>query len=189
MAEWLDITRPVEAGMAVYSPDEGFSAAQLCACARDGYNLSRFQMGAHCGTHLDAPAHFLKDGHTVDRAPLALLIGPARVLTVRDGSEFSSVPQGQTRLLLRFDGFPGLHPEQAKLLIRRGVRLLGSTGLSVARRDTEAETHICLLGGGVWLLENLFLEETEDGEYELACLPLRLEGLEGAPARAVIRRA
>lgn len=188
MAEWLDITRPVHAGMAVYSKAEGFCAEQLFRCAKDGYNLSRFGMGAHCGTHVDAPAHFIQNGQTIESAPIDLFIGRARVLTAQTDAELRSVSPGETRLLLRGE-FPGLTEEQADFLVKMGARLVGVQSLSVAEPKSEKAVHTRLLKNGVWILENLALEDVSDGLYDFICLPLKLQGLEGAPARVVIRRA
>lgn len=172
--------------MDVYSADEGFSAQWQRRLPGDGYNLSRFSMGAHCGTHLDAPRHFLENGPTVERAPLEILNGPALVLGVKDGFQPESVPAGTERLLLK-GVFSGLSREDAEALVGRGVRLVGTSMLSVGRPESESEAHIALLGGGAWILENLRLEGVDDGWYELLCLPLPLKGLEASPARAVLK--
>lgn len=188
MSDWIDITKPLVAGMPVYSGHEQFRAEQLQTVAEHGYNLSKFSMGSHCGTHMDSPAHFVAGGLTIEAAPLDLLVGPARVVTVRPGEDFAAVPQGTRRLIMRAE-FPGLTPEQARTLYDRGVRLLGTTSMSIAPADNEAEIHRLFLANGAWILENVTLEGVADGEYELVCLPLKLQGLEGAPARALLRRA
>jgi len=185
--KFIDITRPVEMGMGVYSADEGFSAAWQKKLPGDGYNLSRFSMGAHCGTHLDAPKHFLDGGQTVERAPLELLNGPALVLGVENGFRPESVPAGTERLLLK-GAFSGLSREDAEALIARGVKLVGTSMLSIGRPESESESHVALLGGGAWILENLRLEGVDGGWYEMMCLPLPLVGLEASPARAVLMR-
>lgn len=187
MSDWIDITKPLVSGMPVYSGHEQFQSEQLHTVAEHGHNLSKFSMGSHCGTHMDSPAHFVADGLTIEAAPLELLIGPARVVTVRPGEDFSAVPQGTTRLIMRAE-FPGLTPEQAHTLFDKGVRLLGTTSMSIAPSDNEAQIHKIFLENGAWILENVTLDGVEDGEYELVCLPLKLQGLEGAPARALLRR-
>ena len=156
--------------------------------AEHGHNLSKFSMGSHCGTHMDSPAHFIADGLTIEAAPLDLLIGPARVVTVRPGEDFAAVPQGTTRLIMRAE-FGGLTPEQARTLFDKGVRLIGTTSMSIAPSDNEAQIHKLFLENGAWILENVTLDGVAGGEYELVCLPLKLQGLEGAPARALLRRA
>jgi arylformamidase len=183
--KFIDITRPVEAGMDVYSADEGFSAQWQKRLPGDGYNLSRFSMGAHCGTHLDAPKHFLDDGLTIERAPMELLNGPALVIDVRAGFRPELVPGGTERIQLK-GAFSGLSGEDAEALIAKGVRLVGTSMLSIGRPESESESHIALLGGGAWILENLRLEGVDDGWYEMMCLPLPLVGLEASPARAVL---
>ena len=188
MSNWIDITKPLESGMPVYSGHEQFACEQLHNVAEHGYNLSKFSMGSHCGTHMDSPAHFVADGLTIEAAPLELLIGPALVMTVRLGEDFAAVPEGTRRLVMRAE-FPGLTPEQAHTLFDRGVRLIGTTSMSIAPSDNEAQIHKIFLANGAWILENVTLEGVEDGEYELVCLPLKLQGLEGAPTRALLRRA
>lgn len=187
MRKFADITRPVEMGMGVYSADEGFSAAWQKKLPGDGYNLSRFSMGAHCGTHLDAPRHFLENGLTVDQAPLELLNGPALVIGVQGDFRPESVPEGTERVLLK-GAFSGLSADDARALIAKGVRLVGTSTLSIGRPESESESHTALLGGGAWILENLRLEGVDEGWYELLCLPLPLVGLEASPARAVLMR-
>lgn len=182
----IDITRRVRRGMAVYSRGEGFSCVRQMRIEPDGYNLSRFCMGAHCGTHLDSPAHFLQEGATIEAAPLEVLCGRALVLGVEGGFDLHRVPRGCERLLLR-GAFAGLDEAQARTLARAGVRLLGTSLLSACAPQREAQAHRALLSGGVWLLENLALEGVAEGWYEVLCLPLLLVGLEAAPARAVLR--
>ena len=185
--EWMDITRPVREGMAVYSEDEGFRAERLLRKPPGAYNLSRFTMGAHCGSHLDAPRHFLEHGATVEAAPLDLLNGRVTVLRICGDFRPESVPEGTRRLLLAGE-FSGLSEPEAEILVRRGVRLLGVSTLSVADGAAEGPVHEILLSSGVWILENLALEQVEAGEYRLMCLPLRLDGLEAAPVRAALMR-
>ena len=182
----FDITRPLTNGMRVYSQPESFALTRTHEADRDGYNLSLLKMGAHCGTHIDAPAHFLEGGKTIEQIPLHLLRGEARVITVSDDSTFEDVPQGTVRLLMRAHAFHGLTQAQAHTLIGKGVQLLGTDGLSCAPEYNESAIHKLLLGRGVWLLENLTLESVADGRYQLTCLPLNIPGCEAAPARAVL---
>lgn len=188
MSTWIDITKPLVSGMPVYSGHEQFHSEQLHTVAEHGHNLSKFSMGSHCGTHMDSPAHFVAEGETIEAAPLDLLIGPALVMTVRPGEDFSAVPAGTARLIMRAE-FPGLTPEQAHTLFDKGVRLIGTTSMSIAPSDNEAQIHKIFLENGAWILENVTLEGVEDGAYELVCLPLKLQGLEGAPTRALLKRA
>lgn len=180
-----DVTRPDEIGMAVYPGDMPFFRESTHSVEKDGYRLTNFRMSAHCGTHMDAPAHFVEGGATIERAPLELLMGKVLVLTVETGDELKSVPQGTRRLFMRAD-FPGLTREMALLLLDKGVRLLGTTGMSVAVPGAEAAAHVPLLSGGCWIVENLELSGVQDGVYDCACMPLKLVNVEGAPARVLL---
>ncbi len=231
----LDITRLMFPGMGVYSPEEGFSRDQTMTLERDGYRLSYLHMGAHCGTHMDAPAHFLPHGAAIDQVPLDLLTGPALVVRAQDldplldqalspeqspalpaepssalpaepspapspalppnrpaaPAQSAAAPWGRyalgPRLLIRGqEGFSGLTLRQARRLAEAGVRLLGTELLSVAQGEDTAPVHRLLLGAGVWLVENLDLSRVQPGRYRLTCLPLRVVGAEGAPARAIL---
>jgi len=182
----FDITRLVSEELPAYTPEERFTREALCTVERNRYNLTRFTMSAHCGTHMDAPAHFIAGGRTIDQIPLELLAGPALVFTVGENEDFAAVPQGTSRLIMR--GCKGLTALQAETLIKKGVRLIGTDAISVGPADNEMQIHLILLGNDAWILENVCLDGVPDGEYELICLPMKLQGVEGAPARALLRR-
>lgn len=185
MPKWMDITMPLHEGMSVYSGHEQFGFEQMNTVSEDKFNLTRFSMGSHCGTHMDSPAHFIGGGKTIDEVDLDLLIGEALVFTVRPGEDFSAVPEGTTRLIMRAE-FNGLTPRQAQTLLKKGVQLIGTTNMSIAPANNEMQIHKLFLENGGWVLENLLLDGVEDGVYKLICLPLKLQGLEGAPVRAVL---
>lgn len=171
-------------------------------------NLSRLSISAHCGTHVDAPYHFLADGERVDRLPLDVLIGPAQVVEVLATEEHitrsvleAALPAGKVeRLLLKTRNsqywqrneidfqrdFVAIAADGAQYLVERGVRLVAVDYLSVAPFDDPVPTHQILLKAGVVALEGVNLAEVPAGSYELICLPLKLEAAEGAPARAVL---
>lgn len=207
---WIDITLPVTAGMAVWPGDPPCEILPLSRM-RDGAgsNVSRIAMSSHCGTHLDAPRHFFDAGETVDQLSPDLLIGPAYVIdlsglsrNIRAG-DLSRLPGGVKRLLIRtanslsdvpdrFDpGYIGLTRDAAALLCDRGVMLVGLDAWSVAAMGPDlAAVHRLLLGRpGSAALESIGLRDVREGWYELVCLPLRLDGLDGAPARALVREA
>ena len=169
--------------------------------AGDGYNLSRLAFGSHSGTHVDAPLHFIGEGGSVDRLPLDALIGPALVVDARDVAKeidaelvARELPTGCERVLFStrnselwdepgFRGdFVGISPRAAALLVERGVRLVGIDYLSVGTPETHRE----LLSHGVVVLEGLDMRAVTAGRYRLVCLPLRILGADGAPARAVL---
>lgn len=161
----------------------------------------------HLGTHIDAPAHFVPGGATVDAIPLDVLVGPCQVVEVSGGGAIGPerleevLPKrGATRILLRtensglwksegdrfFPDFTALSPAGAAWLVERGVRLVGIDYLSIQRYDDPPDTHLHLLRAGVVILEGLDLGQAPAGHYDLVCLPQRLVGLEAAPARALL---
>jgi len=176
--------------------------------AGDKVNASVLSGDVHCGTHVDAPHHFLSRGETVEKLPLDVLIGPAVVLHLPDSRvihaadlEKSKLPAGAQRLLLRTrnsdlwqagvskfkEDFTGLGTDAALWIAKHGIRLVGIDYLSIQPFDGEETTHEILMRNGIVILEGLDLHQVPAGVYELICLPLTLVGAEGAPARAVLR--
>jgi len=169
-------------------------------------NLSRLAFGSHTGTHVDAPKHFFDAGSTVDRLPLDALIGPARVIEfapeVRsvsaddlrsrrlDGAERVLIRTRNSTFVTKGDfhaDYTYLAPDGAEYLASLGVCLVGVDYLSVEQfHSGHHKTHRTLLERGIVIVEGLDLSEAEPGDYSFYCLPLRLEGLDGAPARAVL---
>jgi arylformamidase len=156
---------------------------------------------------VDAPRHFFDDGAGVDQIPLDILIGQAMV--VGFGDDVRAVTRGDLerfdltgveRLLLRTRNStyltqdPDFHPDYTYLapdgaehLVAQGVKLVGIDYLSIEQfHSGHHRTHLTLLGAGIVIVEGLNLDGIADGRYDLCCLPLRLVGCDGAPARAVI---
>lgn len=168
--------------------------------------VSAIAMSPHVGTHADAPLHVREGAPGSDALPLDAFAGPALVVGVdgapRDLSAeelVARVPHGTERVLLRTgrsiaagafpDDWPALAADAARALAARGLRLLGTDAPSVDRRtSTTLDTHHALFDGGAMVLENLDLRGVPDGAYELVAYPLRLDGLDAAPVRAVLRR-
>lgn len=207
--DWIDVSVPLHDDMAVFTGDPRFHIERTSSMA-DGAvcNVSRMDLGVHTGTHVDAPVHFLDDGGGAETIPLDALIGPAWVvdaeaavatMTAGDVERFD-IPPGEVRLLLRTRSahlwdetafvptFVAPDATGAEALVRRGVRLVGMDYLSVAPFGDPTPTHRVLLSAGVVVLEGLDLRAVTPGPYELLCLPLRIVGSDGAPARALLRR-
>jgi arylformamidase len=204
-----DISTPIRPGMQLYAGDPPTLMAPWTSLSTgDPASVSRISIGTHTGTHVDAPAHFLLGGATVDRIDLGACIGPVDVVDLlalsaaRVDTDIlrERMPDGAERLLLKtHDGslwdapamqndFAALTDGAAAWLVGRGVRLVGIDYLSVAPVSDPAPVHRTLLAAGVVILEGLDLRAVAAGRYTLVCLPLRLHDADGAPARAVLLR-
>jgi arylformamidase len=197
--ELIDITVPIRTGMVTYPGDPQVTVERVASLADgDVANISRVAMSLHTGTHVDAPLHFLDGGAGSDELALDALIGRCEVVALPDlnAESVASAVRGVERVLFRTpnselwerdsfaDDFLSLDGDGARVLVERAVRLVGVDYLSVG----DADAHRALLGAGVVIVEGLDLRRVEPGPYELICLPLRVIGSDGAPARAVLAR-
>jgi arylformamidase len=184
---FIDVSLPIgNTSIPVYPGDPEVRVLPTLRIERgDPGNVSALAMGTHSGTHVDPPAHFIPNGVTVDNLPLDALVGEALVV---EPDELASLPPETERVLLRTAGSETrLSVPQAQRLVERGVRLVGIDALSVEPEgSTGHPVHHVLLEAGVVILESLDLSEAPPGRYTLLCLPLRIEGGDGAPARAVL---
>ena len=207
MPRIYDVSIPVTDGGVVYPGNPAIRVSYQQALARgDGANVSALSFGSHTGTHVDAAKHFFDDGESVDRIPLERLIGPAVLVSFPDDVRAVGAADlrrhdlaGQERVLLRtrnsallarsefVEDYTYLAPDGAEYLVSLGVRLVGIDYLSIEQfHSGHHRTHRALLGNGVVIVEGLSLDGVPPGEYDFACLPLRLAGIDGAPARAVL---
>jgi len=176
--------------------------------AGDESNVSFLKMSVHTGTHLDAPNHFLSNGITIDEINPEALIGPAQVVVIPDTcssitsqiiSEIS-LKTGIERILFKTinssywgmnagfqKGFSAITADGAQSLVAKNVKLIGVDYLSIAPFDDTVTPHKIFLQAGVIILEGVNLSQVPEGIYELVCLPLKIKGADGAPARAVLR--
>ena len=205
----FDISVPVSAEMPVWTGDprivleryRSISAGSSC-------NNSKLACSVHTGTHVDAPAHFIENGKTVESLSLNTLIGPVVVADLTDTDmitpdmlEALSLGPQTIRLLLKtrnsalwadphhefHEDFVALSPQAAQWFIHRGIKLVGIDYLSIQMfKDAEPLTHHTLLGAGVIVVEGLNLQDVPPGHYQLICLPIKLTGSDGAPTRAVL---
>jgi arylformamidase len=203
----FDISVPVKNGGVVYPGNPEIHIELQQDMSRGGSsNVSLLSIGSHTGTHVDAPLHMIPGGAGVDRIPLDALIGPALVIAFDDDvmavteAYLRSQPiAGHERVLLKTRNsqyirerdfhrdYTYLAPDGAEYLVSLGVRLVGIDYLSIEQfHSGHHRTHKTLLSRGVVIVEGLDLSEPPAGEYELYCLPLLLEGVDGAPARAVL---
>ncbi len=207
MQRIIDVTVPLSQDVPTFPGDPRFEIRFPHRIA-DGqpYNLASFSMGAHSGTHVDAPRHFIDGAATVDQLPLEILVGKCRVveLAVRDKIERADLEafdlRDDIRLLLktRMSGqlrtqdfqqdFVYLSPDAATYLVQAGIKLVGIDYLSVERfGSVDYAAHHALLAAGVVIVEGLDLSDAGPGEYDITCLPLRIVGADGSPARVILR--
>ena len=207
MSRIYDISVPIRSGGIVYpgNPEIDISLQQAVAKGA-GANVSAIRFGSHTGTHADAARHFFDDGQPVDQIPLDRLIGPALLVSFPDNVRAIGATElkahdlrGRTRILLRTQNsallsqkqfapdYTYLAPDGAEYLVDKGVELVGIDYLSIEQfHSGHHRTHRTLLAKSVVILEGLDLSAPPPGEYQLICLPLRIEGCDGAPARAVL---
>ena len=186
--------------------DPAFRLRRLSDMERgDACTVSALSMSAHAGTHVDAPLHYVRRGRSVDRWPLDATVGPARVIVIRhprvidvDELRTHRIRKGE-RLLVKtrnsarkrpgifFKDYVSVSPAAARYLASRHLRAIGIDGPSIGPFEDGAETHRILLDAGIWIVEWLDLRRIPAGPCELMCLPLRVVGGDGAPARAILR--
>jgi arylformamidase len=195
----IDISVPLREGMVTYPGDPVVQMERAASIENgDVVNLTRMDFGLHSGTHVDAPVHFIDGASGVDSVSLDALVGPCEVVEVPDLSRDSvaRAPEGAERVLFKTpnselwsrdefaEEFARLDGAAATLLVERGVRLVGVDYLSVG----DEAAHRALLEAAVVPVEGLDLRNVSPGAYRLICLPLRIAGADGAPARAILIR-
>jgi len=208
---WVDVTATLDpATTPVYDGDAPMSFRFLKEMRKgDVLTLSAYSMGAHSGTHVDAPMHFVANGASIDAVPLDALIGPARVIDIADSVQAITAAElerhnwrGTERVLFRtrsahggWMSTPAFHrdfafiaPDAAQLLADAGVKLVGIDYISAEEFGAKApRTHQILLGKEISIVEGLQLDRISEGDYDIVVLPIKVAGRDGAPARAIMR--
>lgn len=208
--DWIDISVPLHTGMVHWPDNPPVLVEYMLHTSRgDICTVSTLTMGSHTGTHMDGPFHFLPEGKGLHEMPLDAAIGRARVIEIRDPEsikpdELRSHNIRQDELLLFktrnssrcwktdtfIEDFVYISQEAARYLASVRVQTVGIDYLSVGGYTKDSvETHRALLEAGIWIIEGLDLSQVQPGMYELICLPLRIASGDGAPARAIIRKA
>ena len=205
---WIDVSVPIRPGMHEWPGDTPFQSKVVADVERgDSYSLTHNRLTWHLGTHIDAPGHFVRGGHRIDRFPLEIGMAPARVIGINHPRLVTAaelrrcaIRRGE-RILFRtrnsnvcwkavrfVERFVAIAADAAQLLADRGVTLVGIDYLSIdPYESTDMAAHKILLGAGVWVVEGLNLSRVQPGRYDLVCLPLRIEGGDGSPCRAMVR--
>ncbi len=202
-SEWLDISVPIYTGMVHYPDNPPIEIDTIAHVERgDICTLSRLTMGSHTGTHIDAPIHFLPGGAGAEEVPLENLIGPARVVEIKDPGAVRAEELRRhhlgvgERLLLKTSNsercwkssqfvpnFVSIAEDAASYLASLNTLAVGIDYLSAG----SPETHRALLGAGVVIIEGVNLTGVSQGRYDLLCLPLLILGGDGSPARVLLK--
>lgn len=204
-----DVSLPISNDLPVWPGDSPILLTTTMSISKgDKCNLTKMEMGTHTGTHIDAPSHFIHNGATVDSIPIEILIGPCFVIELgskafigKDDFQNHNL-DGHSRILIKtrnserwakniasFDtNYVSLGIHAAQYLIERNIRLIGIDYLSIeAFQSDGSPVHKLLLKNNVTILEGLNLSGVNAGAYELICMPLNLQGCDGAPARVLLR--
>jgi len=209
---WIDVTATLDpATTPVYEGNAPLVFEfQLDMRKGDALTLSKLSLGAHSGTHIDAPQHFVRDGASIDKVPLDALIGHARVIEIPDSVQSIDATElnrhqwrDAERVIFRtrsaihgWMSSPTFHhdfafvaPDAAQLMADAGIKLVGVDYISAEKFGAPAPlTHRILLGKGIPIVEGLALESVVAVDYDLIVLPMKVGGHEGAPARAILRK-
>jgi arylformamidase len=208
--DWIDISVPVRTGMVEWPGDASARVERTADMDKGaGCNVSSITLSSHTGTHMDAPLHFILGAPSLDSLDFSAIVGPARIIEISDIGIITeehlhehNIETGE-RVLLKTenshtnwpeDGFRkdyvALNTGAARLLAEIGVRCIGVDYLSVGPFKGDGKTvHTTLLSAGIWIIEGLDLSNVTPGNYDLVCLPLRIENGDGSPARAILRRS
>jgi arylformamidase len=204
----LDVSVPLGPGIPTYPGNPEFDLQPIKRIADGGSsNNSRLVLGTHTGTHVDAPRHFFDGAAGVDELALNLLLGRARVVDIQKRGAITAEDlhaaglREDLRVLFKTSNSalwndPAFHQDYthltesaARYLVEQGVKVVGVDYLSVEQfKKAGAPAHRALLSEGIVIIEGLNLSEAEPGMYEMYCLPLRIAGGDGAPARVVLKR-
>jgi arylformamidase len=211
-SQWIDISIPVRNAM-VHWPTDGPTLVRriMDVDKGDKVTMSEMTMISHTGTHIDAPLHFIYRGKTIDEMPLDTAVGLARVIEIKDTESIKTeelasnhIRSGE-RILFKtrnsdqvyqtdefVDDYVYISTEAARYLAEKAVRVIGLDYISIGSYKLESnviETHETLLSRGIWIIEGLNLSGVKAGNYELICLPIKLEKGDAGLARAILRPA
>jgi len=202
-----DATLSIHEKMMTFPGDPPFEKKAVSRIRNgDDYNLTRITMSTHLGTHVDPPAHFIANGTTVDQIALETLVGPGVVADLRGCSRIDAHALEKAgiaddkRVLLKTDNGPKLRgstfhqdyvhltEDGARFLVERQVYLVGIDSLSIEHHENPGSpVHHMLLNAGILVVEGVHLLDVPPGNYDIFCLPLKIKGADGAPARVLLR--
>ncbi|MCC3358090.1 arylformamidase [Bacillus sp. REN16] len=202
----IDISQPLSEKTQEWPNDTPFHFELSWSIDNDStVNVGKITTSTHIGTHIDAPYHFDNEGKKVQELELDLYVGKAKVIEISGKKEIGIEDlagfelSGVKRLLIRTNSwlnrkqFPSaitsLNPEAASFLAENGIQLIGVDTPSVDQLDSkDLQAHHQLHKNGIYILEGIVLDDVEPGDYELIALPLPIEGADGSPVRAVLKK-
>lgn len=212
MSDWIDVTQPISADM-VFWPGQVAPSFERLSNMDSGHmaNVTKLSLSMHTGTHMDAPLHFFNDGKDIAQMPPETGVGDLRLIQHRGKGHITaddlrqyesrtrSIKEGE-RIFFKThhsqedwlkqdfkEDYTGVSAGAAEYLREKKVRLVGIDYLSIAPMDDLLNVHHILLGSGIWITEGLKLDGLEEGDYEVICLPLKILGADGSPARVLLR--
>lgn len=189
---FIDITKNINMQAKVYDGDPKYFVNKVFSIKNgDEFNLSKIEMGSHFATHIDAPKHFFDDGADVAQLDINLICGNCLVVSVNKAIDEAFLKslrlEPKSRILFKTEGKFGITSDGAKYIATLKIRVVGTDSMDIEDSSNEGFcSHKILLGHGIPIIEGLELFNVKDGEYRLICLPLKMDGLDGVPIRAVI---
>jgi len=207
---WIDISYPLSNDMVHWPMSPIYPHIDFVLHPSKGHpvTMSQININVHNGTHVDAPRHFIDDGAPIDEMPLDAIIGPARIIEIKDNESIKpeelaayNIQPGE-RILFKtrnsslyklgkfVEDYVYISTEAGYFLRDKKISVVGIDYLAIGSiKDKEGlfEVHKTLLGSGVWVIEALDLSAVKAGNYEIICLPIKLEQGDAAPARAIVR--
>lgn len=206
---WIDVSVPLRTEMVHWPTDPAVHIGRIADMNHGAVcNVTKLDMCAHVGTHMDGLNHFIKNGAPLDTLPLDAVIGPCRVIEIKDTDSVKSAElrnhklrKGE-RILLKtrnsrrawwteeFDKkFVHISADGARFLVESGIRTIGIDYLSVGGFERDGvECHQIILGAKIWIIEGLNFTKVRPGHYHLICLPVKIQNSDGAPARAILKK-
>ncbi len=208
MSKWIDVSLPLTPSLVHWPGQLGLRVRMVETIKKNGCEVRDFSLSSHIGTHIDAPRHFVEGAGSVDAIDFEKLIGRTLVVLVRPRKGLEILPtdipikqwKGVERIFFKTidakklhgklftDQYYSLNIETAKLLVRKGVKLVGMSYLSVEKKGNVGHpVHTTLLKAGIVVIEGVDLSRVSPGSYDCIALPLRLKGFDGSPARVLLR--
>ena len=202
---WIDITMPLHKNMYIWPGDTAFDYHLMATLQPDGANVGEITMSLHTGTHIDAPFHYDDAGKSIDVLPIDLFLGPTLIVEMLDVDQIQLQDVEKIRLdgieriffktkqcydLQRFNPkFTTIHPAVVHFLADRGVKVVGTDAPSVdAVEDITLRAHHAFRETELYIIENLYLKDIEEGMYEFIGIPLAIQGGDASPIRAIVRK-